>query len=819
MRENYHLKLLFAGLAVSAAAFAAWMLVGPDGRLSASGEQQWAMLDRFCVECHNDIDLAGNVSFERFTPESVSEHAATFEAMVTKLRGRLMPPPGGPQPEQSEIDGLVAWLESTLDRNVTARVGQTPIQRLSRTEYARAVEDLVGVKIDAAEYLPTDNRVHGFTNIAAALTLSPAFLEQYVDAAREVARLALGESVPKVYSLDFPSPGGPQDDYIHGFPLGTRGGMRFEHNFLADGEYRLTITDLDIGPFPRPLESEQTLVVLVDRQEAFRIQFGGHEDHHFVNVGGEPARAKIMERFAKIPIHVTAGVHEIVVTFIERSRASTETMSYGFVQFEGYDTLLGEQRVGRVVGPIEVEGPFNSTGVSSTASRAKILICTPETRAEERPCAERIAMDLAERAFRRPVTGQDVERLMPFFERGREGSGGFEAGVEQLVAAVLASPDFLLRAIGPPAGAEAEVYALSDLALASRLSFFLWSQGPDAELLELAATGKLNDPATIEAQVRRMLADPRASALVENFALTWLDVDDLDAVEPDPQLFAGFSEELRADFATEIELFLRSVLLEDRDIRELISADYTYLNENLARHYGITTVRGPQFRRVRLEDPRRHGLLGKGAVLMRTSYGNRTSPVLRGAWVLDKLVGTPPSPPPPGVETDLTPREGELPKTIRAQLEVHQASPSCSGCHGVIDPYGVALENFTVIGEWRDYDEEADAPIDTTTVLPDGVSLAGPVELRQALLRRPDQFALAFTQKLMLYALARELKYHDMPQVRALLKAAARQDYRLSAIVVGIAMSDAFRMQAQPRLAEPLQVVADMNSTQLGDQN
>jgi len=386
---------------------------------------------------------------------------------------------------------------------------------------------------------------------------------------------------------------------------------------------------------------------------------------------------------------------------------------------------------------------------------------------------------------------------MGFYDAGRAEGGSFDAGVEQMVTAVLVSPDFLYRGILPADESETgEAHALGDLELASRLAFFLWRQGPDDELFELATAGRLHDPAVLEAQTRRLLDAPRAESLVRNFALEWLNLDDLDEVQPDPALFPEFSAELRADIETEIDLFLRSVLLEDLSVQALIQADYTFLNERLAQHYGIDTVKGPQFRRVKLDDEARWGLLGKGAVLLRTSYGDRTSPVLRGAWVLDKLVGTPPSPPPPNVETDLSTPAGELPKTIRARFEEHRSDPSCNFCHGVIDPYGFALENFTVTGQWRDNDWAANAPIDPSAVLPNGMPIAGPVELREALLRKPEQFALALTERLMMYALGRELRYHDMPQVRAIVRAAAQDDYRFSSIVTGIVASDAFRKQA-----------------------
>jgi mono/diheme cytochrome c family protein len=786
-----------AAAALGAAAFVA----RHTELLAPSAAEQWAMVDAYCVECHNAAEAAGGVVFEGLGPDSVALDPQVFEAAVGKLRGRLMPPPGGPQPEQPRVDSFIGWLERTIDRNAAMpRAGHVPIQRLNRTEYAAAVHDLLGVDIDAAQFLPAEIEVDGFDNIAAALSVSPAFLEQYIGVARHVARQAVGEAAPKTASVSFPRATDDQDDYVDGMPLGTRGGVRFTHNFLADGEYRITLTDLDVGLYPRSLESEHTALILVDRNEVFRTQLGGREDLNFVNRGGAPARAEIMERFAKIPVQIKAGVHEIAITFIERSRAATEDHIFGFQPYGGFD-YVGKMRVPRVIDRIVVEGPFGETGLSRTASRDKIFVCAPESSEAERACAERIATSLATRAFRRPTAAADLQRLMPFYESGRA-AGSFDSGIEQLVTAVLASPDFLYRAIAPSADDGGDTFRLDDYELASRLSFFLWSRGPDEELLKLAAAGDLADPKVIEAQVERMLADPRARALVTNFALRWLNVDELDAVDPDAQLFPEFTDALRDDFATEIELFIASILLENRNVQELITADHTFVNDRLARHYGMREVRGPQFRRVTVEDDARRGLLGKGAVLLRTSYGDRTSPVLRGAWVLDKLMGTPPAPPPPNVETDLTTPAGEKPKTIRARLEQHRADASCNGCHGVIDPYGLALETFSATGEWRDFDEQAQEQIDARTELPGGQPINGPIELRAALLERPDQFVQSLTTKLMMYALGRELEYFDMPQVRAIVRGAERDDYRFARIVTGIVLSDAFRLQALPHAAQ-----------------
>jgi len=773
----------------------------------ARQEQRWAMLETYCVECHNSLDRAGELSFEGLTRDSVPGHAEIFETAITKLRGRLMPPPGSPQPEQADIDGLVAYLEQSIDTGQPQHtVGYVPAQRLNRAEYATAVKDLLGVEINPAEYLPPEIEVHGFTNIAAALSVSPAFVEQYVNAASGVAHLAVGEPKPKIATAFFPPPTADQEGYIDGLPLGTRGGTKVTHTFPADGEYRLTLTNLGVGLYPRALETRHTLVVLVDRNEAFRGDIGGPEDLAFMDRGGAPARAEIMKRFTEIPLQVTAGVHEIVVTFVNRSRALSDEQISTFTPGQSF-SYTGAPRVPGIVGGLDLIGPFNSPGLSPTASRRQLFVCEPEVAERERECAEQIATNLARRAFRRPVDQADLDRLMPFYAEGRLGPGGFDEGIEVMVTAVLSSPDFLYRTVAPREATDGDRYALDDFELASRLSFFLWSQGPDDELLELAAAGMLSRTEVLDAQVRRLLADPRAEVLVRNFALSWLAVDDLEAVQPDKLLFPDFTDALRRDFAEEIESFLGSVLLEDRNVQTLLTADYTFLNERLARHYGVPAVVGPQFRRVALDDERRHGLLGKGAVLLRTSYGDRTSPVLRGAWVLDKLMGTPPTPPPPGVETNLSTPPGERPTTLRARLEQHRADTACKACHGVIDPYGLALENFSAIGSWRDHDSEADAPIDASAELPGGKPVDGPATLTAALLERPDQFVQALTQKLMMYALGRELEYYDMPQVRAVVRAAEEQDYRFSALVAGVVRSDAFRMQAAAKdpAAAPVQ--------------
>jgi hypothetical protein len=763
---------------------------------------QWGMLEQYCMDCHNLDDFSGGLAFDLMKPAGVASDAAVWEKALRKLRGHLMPPPGSAQPEQAEIDTFVSWMEATLDQpGAHPGAGHVPVQRLNRTEYALAVKDLLGVEIKAEDFLPAEIEVDGFDNIAAALSVSPSFLDQYITAARVVARLAIGEPVPKLANVYYPSPGGSQTEFEDGMPLGTRGGMKVRHTFPSDGDYLINILDLDVGLYPRAVETPQTLVVLVDGKEIFRADLGGEQDLALVDREGAAGSAKVMARFNAIPAQVKAGTHDVVITFIERSRAESDwTIGSG-----GF----GGARLSRLLDGIEIVGPENATGISLTPSRAKIFVCTPQTEADEAACADQIIANLAQKAFRRAVTAADIASYQPFFAAGRSGPGGFDEGVEQVVAAILASPDFLYRGISIAKDiGDANTFALSATELASRLSFFLWSQGPDQLLLDTALKGDLSKPDVMQAQVARMLADERAQSLVNNFALKWLNLDSLDAIDPEPAQFPGFNDGLRADFSEEVQRFLASVLLEDRPVLELLTASYTYLNERLARYYGITDVHGAQFRRVELADEARWGILGKSAVLLRTSYGDRTSPVLRGAWVLEKLMGTPPSPPPPNVVTDLSIPPGQKPTTVRARLEQHRVNPTCSQCHGVIDPIGLALENFSVTGQWRDIDPLAEQPIDASSVLPNGVAINGPIDLRNELSKRPEQFALALTEKLLMYAINRELEYFDMPQVRAIVRAAAADDYRLSALVMGIVNSPAFRLQALPEEKTAIDVAA-----------
>ena len=745
------------------------------------------MIKTYCAGCHSSQAKMGGLALDAMQVQAAAEHPEIWEKVIRKLRGRLMPPPGANQPEQKDIDSFVAWMENRLDTQAKGpKAGYVGIQRLTRTEYVAAVKALVGVDVTAKDVLPQDVSVDGFDNIVSALSVSPTFVEQYVESARTIAKKAVGDtSLDNVmYPLNANRGG-------EAMPLGLRdGGLRLKHNFTADGEYRFKVhfPDGTLGLYTGSLENEATLVIMVDGKIMFKKAIGGVDDLMLNNRKAGDGRAQIQDRFDKIPLQIQAGVREVVVGFIDRSRFESISNQggggFGGGGLPNFDN-------------IEITGPYKTTGVS-TLSRRLIYVCDPKS-AGETPCAKQITENLARRAFRRQVSETDISALMRFYETGRKEGGSFDKGIERLVAAVLASPEFLYRTIRGVQAARAGEVTLTDFELATRLSFFIWNTGPDDELLKLAASKELSKPAVMDVQVKRMLADPRATTLATNFAMKWLGLTELETIKPDQQIFTAFNDQLKKDLVTEVEVFITHVLLENRPLVELLTSDETYLNDRVARHYGLTGINGAQFRWVKLTDKNRLGLLGKGAVLIKTSYPNRTSPVLRGAWVLDKIIGTPPTPPPPGVETDLNPKQGETPKTVRARLEQHRANATCRQCHGVIDPMGLALENFDAVGQFRTVDRQAEnAPIDVSTVLPSGLPLNGPAELREYLASNPSKFAQAFTEKLMMYAVNRELEYFDMPQVRAVIRNAAKDNFTLYSIVQGIVRSDAFMKQGPP---------------------
>jgi mono/diheme cytochrome c family protein len=786
MKRCLFLCVIFSLMTASAAVLQS-QAPSQSSAAAPAAEQYQAMVKTYCTGCHTSQlpKPAAGLALDTLNVQAAFEHADTWEKAIRKLRGRLMPPPGARQPEQKDVDGLVAYLENTLDTHATGpKAGYVGIQRLNRTEYAAAVKALVGVDANTKDILPTDNKVGNLDNVAAALSVSPAFVDQYVAAARLIAKQAVGD--PSLEDITYKLNANRGGEAM---PLGIRdnGGMRFKHNFPADGEYRLSILfpDQTVGLYTGTLENASTLVIMVDGKIMFKKSIGGLEDLMLNNRKAGDGRAQIEERFKKVPIQVQAGVRDVVIGFIERSR------------FESTDNFAGGGRGGYPnLGDVQIVGPYKTTGVS-TLSRTLIYVCDPKT-AGEPSCARQIAQNLAKRAYRRPVTEAEVAKLMPFYEAARKEGGNFDQGVERLVSAVLANPQFLYRAIRGPEGTKPNTeFALTDLELASRLSFFLWNSGPDDELLNLAIAKGLSKPGALDAQVKRMLSDPRASNLVGSFAMKWLSLDDLDTVKPDPNIFGqAYNDGLRQDFTREVESFMSSVLLEDRPIVDLLTAKHTFVNQRLAQHYGIRGITGTQFRKIELTDENRFGLLGKAAVLMRTSYPDRTSPVLRGAWVLGRIQGTPPTPPPPDVETDLKQAVGEKPKTVRERLEQHRDKATCRQCHGVIDPPGLALENFDSIGRYRTTDPQADnSKIDASSVLPNGAAINGISELRAQLASRPAVFAQTFTEKLMMYAINRELESFDMPQVRAVVRGAQKDNYTLSSLVLGIVHSDAFRKQ------------------------
>jgi mono/diheme cytochrome c family protein len=773
---------------------------------------QRLLLDQYCISCHNDRVRSGGLALSGLNLEAVDQSAEIAEKVIRKLRGGLMPPAGSKRPDSQTAAAFVSWLENKIDAAATSSTpGRVALRRLNRREYGYAVRDLLGLNIDATAWLPDDNVKGHFDNNADALQVSPSFIDQYIYAARAVALEAIGNRKAPAETITYgdvanmvislPPDGGPgtgrQQHYIEGMPFGTRGGFSVEHNFPADGDYELTIGDMALAREVPRMEFENTVIALLDGKEFYRTTIGGDADHKAIDQRLDPAVEEINGRLRKIRFHAPAGQHRLAITFVHRSFAESDERTRT-IAIEG-----GQERI-QAAHALQIRGPLAVTGISESASRAKIFICqpasakaaagqAPTTDSSEIACAQRIVANLARRAFRRPVSAEDLNPLMALYKSGYSG-GGFEGGVRDALSAVLASPHFLYRAeTGVGAGA---TRTLSDLELASRLSFFLWSSLPDETLLKLASESRLSKPDTLAAQVSRMLADPRAESLSDDFAFQWLHVAKLDEITPDRAQFPHASGLLdpRGMLKDELRLFVDSVLRSDRSVRELLTADYTFLNERLAMHYGIETVKGSHFRRVALDNPARHGLLGKGAILMLTAYPNRTSPVLRGAWILDRLLGTPPSDPPLDVPSLPENRRGQPAKTLRARLEQHREKPTCFACHGVMDPLGLALENFNAVGQFRAHDPDTLTFIDAAGQLPDGTPLTGPDDLRRTLVNRPDhQFVQAFTENLMTYALGRSLDYRDMPTVRRIVRQAAADEYRFKSIVLGVISSDAFR--------------------------
>jgi mono/diheme cytochrome c family protein len=783
---------------------------------SGEAEVHLATIKQYCATCHNDRSKAAGVSFEGITAASIGERADVFEKAVRKLRGRVMPPPNARQPDGAAVDALVGWLEQSLDRTA----GQSHIRdrlvlhRLNRKEYANAVRDLLGVEIDATELLPADDVADGFDNIADALQVSPSFIEQYVIAARAVAVKAIGRPDARPGGWTFRAGPGSQLTHVPGLPLGTRGGILANIDLPSDGEYVVDIADMATHIWGNGMEFENPLVVTLDNKIVYETVVGGEEDMKLYDQVQNGALDRVNARLKNIRFFATAGPHRIGVTFRRRTFAESDDQLQMFTPGGGQDRFYR-------VNSFQVRGPFNPKGVGPTPSRERVFRCYPDSGPvspdlqRRRPlqeeavrdadrCAREIISALATRAYRRPVAADDVKELLTYYEDGVK-AGGFEEGIRSAVTGILASPFFLYRGERIPADSRpGSIYAISDVELASRLAFFLWNTIPDEELLQLGIAGRLSDPAELDRQVRRMLADARSETLAGNFVHQWLDMKRLDEIVPDSAVFpyASGRSDPRDDFRTELTLFADSIFREDRSVVDLLSANHTFVNERIALHYGIPDVKGDRFRRVELEQSARWGLLGKGAVLMAAAYPNRTSPVLRGAFVLKHIQGVPPATPPPDVPTlDEKDIGTTKARTVREMIARHRASPTCASCHAIMDPLGFALENFDATGRWRDRDRYAGEKIDASGVLPDGTPINGPDDLRQALLQRPQNFVQTFTEGLLTYATGRKLEHHDMPTVRRIVREAAASGYRFSTIVQGVVRSEQFRMRRVPQPA------------------
>ena len=769
---------------------------------------------RYCVACHNDRLRTAEFSLDGVDLSDLGGHAEQWEKVINKLRTRTMPPVGRPRPDIETYDALASWLERELDQYAADRPnpGRTEaFHRLNRAEYANAIRDLLVIDVDVNELLPADDiDQYGFDNMADVLTVSPALMDRYLSAARKIGRLALGEEplgpATETYSVNILN---VQDDRMGDHvPFGSRGGLGIRHYFPVDGEYDLAVTlHRNYVNYVRGMGSRHELEVRLDGELVRSFTFGGEEPDvtqapasYGGNQFGDPEWEEYMlyaDANMRVRFPATAGPHVVSVTFVRRF---TEPEGVLQPRQSSFAVAVNEMRDGNAaVDKVAIGGPYVSHGPGDTPSRRAIFSCQPATNSnsDEERCAQEILSGLARRAYRRPLEEFDLSTLMNFYRMGRS-DGSFDAGIQLALERLLISPDFLFRVERDPIDSDpGTIYALTDLEIASRLSYFLWSSGPDDELLALAERSRLNDPAILEQQVIRMLADPRATALVQNFAGQWLYLRNLRGAVPDPLVFPEFDENLREAFAKETEMFVESLLREDTSVLDLLGADYTFVNERLARHYGIEGIYGSHFRRVSLAPDmaeRRGGIFGHGSLLTVTSYPNRTSPVLRGKWVLTNILGTPP-PAPPADIPDLPDRgeNGEA-ATVRDRLARHRESPACSVCHAPMDPLGLALENYNAVGQWRTTGE-AELPIDSSGNLPDGTVFEGPMGLRTLLLERRDQFVGTFTEKLLAYALGRGPEYYDRPTVRAITRAAASDNYRWSSIIVGIVQSTPFRMR------------------------
>jgi mono/diheme cytochrome c family protein len=757
---------------------------------------QRALLDKYCATCHSERLKTGGLILEKLDTTKVGDHAEIWEKVAEKLRGGMMPPPGMPRPDKATLDGLATWAENELDKAylVSSNPGRVGLHRLNRAEYGNAVRDLIGLEVDPAELLPADDSSAGFDNIADALTVSPVLLERYLSAAWKISSVALGDpkTTPTTSTFRVRSDAS-QDQHIDGLPVGTRGGILVKYNFPLDAEYvfKVRFWSNTVNTV-RGLEFPSRVEITLDGARVKLVTIGGPEDANLGNTN-PTASAEQLSKRVETRIPVKAGPHTVTIAFLQKSTGPNVDLLEPF----GREKLDPINTAGiPEIDFLSISGPFNQTGPGDTPTRRAILTCRPQAQAqtqgksEDITCARKILTALARKAYRRPVTDSETERLLTYFQHGRNENGSFDAGIENALAFILVNPEFLFRSeIDPPGTVPGTAYRISDLELASRLSFFLWSSIPDDQLLTLATQNKLRDPVVLEQQVHRMLSDKKADALTSNFLGQWLYLRNLKAAAPDQQIFPDFDDNLRQAFQKETELFIGSIMREDHSVVDILNADYTFVNERLARHYGIPNVYGDQFRKVAISNPARRGLLGQGSVLTVTSYANRTSPVLRGKWVLTNIMGTPPPPPPPVVPPFNETASG----TVRQRMEQHRANAACAACHKVMDPIGFSLENFDAIGAWRTTD--TGGAVDASGVLADGTPINGASDLLNILAAHPDEFVRTMTKMLMTYALGRGTDYYDMPVVRGIVRDAAKQNYRFSALVMGIVNSPPFQMK------------------------
>jgi cytochrome c5 len=763
-----------------------------------SGEQYRPIVSQYCGSCHNDRVRTAGLSFDKMDFTNVASGAEVWEKAVRKLRVGMMPPQGATRPDDATRQGLISWLTTELDRTAMANPnpGRPLLHRLNRVEYGNAVRDLLGLEIDPAALLPPDDAAYGFDNVGDVLGVSPVLLERYMGAAGSVSALAVGDPDIAPAGQTFRiRQDASQDVHLEGMPIGTVGGIVAKVTLPLDGEYVFTVrlfrTNLGVM---RGLEYEHEVEYTVDGRRVHLFKMGGEADFKSNLVNMTKLGDEIDER-GRIRLNLKAGPHIITAAFLERTAAYNPTRLQPFIR-SSTDTrdTSGLPHFEMFT----VTGPFNPTGPGDTPSRHKIFSCRPASSADEEPCARKIISTLARRAYRGDLTDTDLQRLMSFYKAARR-TGTYEKGIQVSLQRILASPKFVFHIESEPGKvAPGDVYRISDLELASRLSFFLWSSIPDDQLLDEAAKSRLHTPAVLEQQVHRMLADPKSESLTTNFAAQWLYLRNLKNMQPLSEEFPDFDDNLRQALEQETSLFFRSIVGEDRNVLDLMKANYTFVNERLARHYNIPNVYGSQFRRVTLTDESRYGLLGKGAVLMVTSHTDRTSPVVRGKWILDNLLGAPPPAPPANVPplNENPQREGKI-LTMRERMEEHRANPVCANCHKLMDPIGLSLENFDAVGAWRSRDGDTvramGTPIDASGQLLDGTKVDGVVTLRKALLRQPELFVGTLTEKLMIFALGRGLGYYDMPSVRAIVRESARQDYRFSSLIMGIVRSTPFQ--------------------------